>query len=167
VVEEIISWVEKAIDTVASWTTSVFGFSAEWPNAEQVVIKAFRAIGVAGAYVFDTLAARVGVVAVGVGKLIEGLGFLASRFKDTLKDIADTGAEAQFKKIAAASATLGASITDSGKKLEAWGQKQIDAFGTSPDQFNKWLDNALKPKQAGAAFGDAFKQGIQHGANPQ
>jgi hypothetical protein len=172
VIEEIITWVEKGIDQVAEWATEVFGFTAQWPGAEETVVKAFRAMGTAGAYAFDTLKAGAGYVLIGVGKIIQGVAPLADLFKGVFKGIADMGADAaralgladverQFREVGEAADRIAGRIGDAGKALESSGRGMVDSFGKSPEQFNKWLDKMLQPKKAAEEVMNQLNEGIQ------
>lgn len=171
-IETVVGWIEQGIDMLAEWTTGVFGFSSAWPKAETVVVAAFRAIGVAGAYTFDAIKAAIGGVAVGIGRLIKAIGDLTTFFKRALRDLTDSAAtvaqalgldetEAMFRKASAAVDNLGASIRAQGEEIEGWGQKQIDAFGQSAKQFNGWLDRMLQPKAAGEVVGKKIAEAIR------
>jgi hypothetical protein len=127
------------------------------PTIKEIVIGNFRLMGTAVAYVWDGIKAGAGGVAVVLGMLIEKFGEMTVKYKDTAKAIIDASADmaeavgldetaTKLRALGNNMENVGEKIKGAGQDMQKWGKKQIDNFGKSAEQFNKWLDDKLKPK---------------------
>lgn len=171
----VFDTVGGAVSGVVEWVKSLgaeFGATfGELPSIQDVVIGVWRAIGYAGSYMWDTLKAGAGFFAIGLGAVVEGAGTLVDTFKGAFKDIADMGADAadalgmdetaaKFRKIGGAADRIAASVKGAGADMQKWGTAAVDGFGNSAKQFDKWLDEAVKPKAAGQQAGQEIAKGM-------
>lgn len=157
--EAIGEAVSTAFASISDIGGDLFGWTAELPTIQEVIIATFRAIGTVAAYTWDVIKIGAAPVAVAIGALIEVLGQLLSAYRDTLGAIV-TQAKEMPTALKIASPLLGAlalvnpdKIAATGEKLEkigkgikTWGAGAVGSFGESAASFNKWLDNILVKK---------------------
>lgn len=156
---DIAVWVFEAIgeaigdvvDWVGELLGSLFGFAGEAPSIQQIVVDMFRTMGLAAAYVWDVIKAGAGIVAIGIGKVIETFGTLFEGIGEVVKGIADLAiAAGVFEESAARMKTAvdgwSGSIKGTGAGMVRWGEGTLNNFGKSADQFDAWLDKKLKGK---------------------
>lgn len=152
VVEQIVGWVEQAIDAVAGWATELLGFTAQWPSFRDVVIEAFRALGTAGAYAWDTLKAGAGALLVALGFVVEkGFAPITRAFRDLVgltAHLPDGMRPAWVDRLNGALANVDGTVAGLGQRMQDTGKGWISSFGDSATQFNGWLDKmAARQKQ--------------------
>jgi hypothetical protein len=119
--KEMIQWVQQ------------FGSSIgiTFPSVRDITIAVFRAIGVSGAYVWDTLKAGVGGFTVSLSFVVEAVGHVADAIARML-GLAETG------------------ITMTGRNMRNWGTQAVLSWGESAGAVNRYFDN-LRGRQAAAA----------------
>ena len=145
--EVLIGWFEEA----CTWVKE---FADEWLNLgdgamsiESVVLAVLKNVAMGLGYVWDTLKAGAGIVAVVVGAFVEGFGQIVVRFKDTVKGLLELAGElpdslggAMFRNAAGRVEEMGQKIQGAGKGLQAWGVGAVDAWGTSAGKIGSWFD---------------------------
>lgn len=168
------------IDTVDEWAASILGTANTTDGAGDQMFKVLRIVGKGFAYVWDTVKAGAGVVSWVAGKITQALGWVvkklaeviefAARLADALPDKikARIGLDG-WGRAAEVVKGFGADVQNVGKDMEAWGEKQIAAWGQSVGRVEEWfngveqrfrdrkaaLDREVKleqPKLAGAAM---------------
>ncbi|AMV30053.1 hypothetical protein VT84_37010 [Gemmata sp. SH-PL17] len=147
-IEEIVTWIEAAIDVLADWATELFGFTKEWPKAEQVIVNVFRAIGVAGANAWDVIRAGAGSVAIGIAKVMEALVALGDQFNGITEGLVQFAERnGIMNESLRGLKTFGDKWKEMGRtasqRMQAWGEEQFRTFGRTAEQFNKWLDDKI------------------------
>ena len=147
-IESIVGWVEAGIDAVSEWATEVFGFAKEWPKAEDVVVRVFRAIGTAGANAWDVIRAGTGFVAIGIGKIIEFLAVLGDQFAQITEGIVQFAERngimgESLRGLKEFSDKFRGMTKTAGQEMQKWGEEQFKTFGRTAEQFNKWLDTQI------------------------
>jgi uncharacterized protein YdcH (DUF465 family) len=171
---EIVDWVFTALgehlsefvgrldEATAGW----FDFIGPLPTIQEVVVGVFRVIGTAAAYVWDTIMAGMGYVAIGIGHLVENFGDLVSTFKGSAAEIISIGADmaeamgldetsAKLRGMADNVESVADSIKNISKGIKQAGASAVEDFGKSAVQFNNWLDNKLKKDKAAQVKGIA------------
>ncbi len=147
-IEEIVTWIEAAIDVLADWATELFGFTKEWPKAEPVIVNVFRAIGVAGANAWDVIRAGAGFVAIGIAKVMEALVALGDQFNGITEGLVQFAERnGIMNESLRGLKTFGDKWKEMGRtasqRMQAWGEEQFRTFGRTAEQFNKWLDDKI------------------------
>jgi hypothetical protein len=145
----LIGWVA---DGVAEFLAGMGLTSAQFPTIEQVIVNAFRTIGITGALVWDTLRSGAGVVAIAFGFIIEHTGGVVGAFR-ALVDLAGQLPEELrppgFERFQSAVAAADDKVRGFGRGVREWGQGAVTSWGQSVTQFNTWLDR-VTAKQATA-----------------
>lgn len=139
-VEELIVWIG---DLAEEW--GIMG--DEFPTIQEVITSAFRAIGKAGAYAFDTVAAAVGVLSIGLGFLVKGFSKVVDVFADVValaKELPDDLRPDWVDGMVQGVQRASQSIDRAGNGMMEWGKRQIDTFGDSAKRVDAWFDRLGK-----------------------
>ena len=152
---EVVDAVSGAVSAVAEWGAAVLGIGAKFPTVESVIIGAFEAIGKAGGYVFDNMARGIGLVAVGLGKLIEGTAGVADGFLSMAKAIPEDIRPKWAADLIAFGDAVTAKTKEIGGAVSEWGGQQMERnVGQTAEAVGRWFDR-LRQKMKGG--GDATK----------
>jgi hypothetical protein len=146
---EVRDLVLAIVDEVGNWIEATFGLTAELPSIRDVFFAVFRGIGTAGAFMWDTLKAGAGAVAVAFGFVIEQGGTMLSLFRqvtDLAKSLPEKFRPEGFDAFASAVAAADDQVKGWGARAQEWGRDAIAGWGNSARQFNDWLDR-LQNKQ--------------------
>jgi hypothetical protein len=152
-VGELFSWFGKLID---SW----FGFSEGAKSARDIVLNVFQAIGVAGAYVWDTMNAGAGAVTLVLGKIVLGVGFVVEAFSELValaKELPDVIKPAWVDKFADSCDRAQKAVKDTGRDMSAMGLAAINNFGKSADSVRKFFDGIRNGETAPKISGIKLK----------
>ncbi|QEL16556.1 DUF4175 domain-containing protein [Limnoglobus roseus] len=142
--DSFLSGVASIVDSIASWINETTGLGDTWITASDLIIGAFRGVGVAGAYVWDTLKAGAGVAAIAFALIPKALAFVVGAFKELI-NLADYIPSA-FKPTWLGDFQNGIEKTQSyiqkaGDDMTAWGVGAISSFGKSAAGVNEYFDN--------------------------
>lgn len=154
VISQIIDWISQAIEWLGQWIGETFKFAEGWGTVEEIVVGAFKLIGKAGAYAWDTIKAGVGAVANAIGFIVEkvftrvvdafhALVSLAKELPDAIRpdwvdDFVDGVGRARD------------AVKAGGVGLQDWGKRQIDQWGNSAKAVDEWFAKIGKKRVAEA-----------------
>ena len=132
------------------WAKEFLGLGVSSKTVEQQVTDSLRAIGVVGAYVFETLRAGVGVLAVALGFVIEALTDIGTKFNAMLATFKSI--PVKFRPDWMNGFLLGVQDVEIGSRkvsdeLKKWGMNATEGIGKLAQQVNNWFDKrANRPK---------------------
>ncbi len=151
-VEEAIHWVEQLAADISDW-------AGQMPSVRDVVVNVFRAIGTAGALVWDTLKAGAGAVAVVFGEVFKILYDIQRALIDLLKAIPKEFRPDWFDSFLSGMEIGTAKGRKFAENVSRWGQDAVTGWGNSAVQFNGWLDRMLarQKKHTGDVKADAME----------
>lgn len=127
--------------TIIDWVKGVVGAIGEWlahtgivlPSIRDIILTTFHAVGVAGAYVFDTIKAAVGGLSISFSPLVEAVGNTIDAFNEMAGN-----AKTHFGDI--------------GASMRTWGAGAVLTFGQSRRVVDDFFANLKKKKdEANAA----------------
>lgn len=106
----------------------------------------FRALGVAGAYYWDTVKVYYGAWGKALGFIAEGWGQIIRLMGKAIELGASLPGQTgkDFKAAAGVVSGWGEGIEQWGKGASAWGDRRFGEFGQSAAAVNKWFDNLGK-----------------------
>ncbi len=142
------TWISEAVDWLGEMAAEVGIFGGSWPTIEEVVTGVFRAIGIAGAYTWDTLKAGMGVFAVGVGFVVKALGAmidLFARVVATAKNLPANLKPAGLDRFIKGVEDARDGVRGSGSDIKKWGDDAIAGWGKSADKVRAWFDKPITP----------------------
>ena len=149
IVSEVFDAIGEVISVVGEWITELFGLQNVTMTVEEVVLGVWRAIGTGAAYVWDTIKAGAGVIAIVAGLIVEGFGYVVEAFKEVItlaKELPDSLRPDWLDAMIAGTERFEKSVKDTGKQMKKWGTGTFDNFGKSADQVGKWFDNRKDQK---------------------
>lgn len=123
VFQGVVAWIKSVVDAVKDWAAQT---GVQLPTIREVVLSVFQAIGVAGAYTWDTLKAGVGGLAFSMSYLVEAIGNVADAYN------ALSGVTTHF--------------ADAGVAVRNWARGAVTSFGQSATAVNQFFDNLRKKK---------------------
>lgn len=157
-----------AIKEVAGFLADLGGDLFDWvgelPTIQDVITAVFRAVGTAAALAWDVIKGGAGVVAFAAGVIIESFGNVVTVFKEVVslaKELPDRLRPQGLDNFIAGVERFDQGVTNTAQKLKDWGLGAMKGFGGSAEQFNKWLDRVLKPKEAAAKVGKGVIEGLE------
>lgn len=164
VFEAIADAIREVIDWFGELAGGMFDWAGEMPSIQEVVVNVFRFMGKAAATAWDVIKVGAGAVAEALGFMVEhSLGPVVKAFGSLVglaKELPDFIRPDWAVDMVAAVERADALVTGVGEKMQAWGKGTRENFGKSAEQFDKWLDNVLKPKEAGKEAGAAIMGGM-------
>lgn len=128
VFEMIVDAFKEAIKWVGEFAGSV---GIKFPTIREMVLNTFQAVGVAGAYAFDTLKAGAGGVAYAMSYLVEAVGNVTDAWNELANGITTHHA-------------------DAGAAIRRWGSDAMTSWGNSAGAVNRYFDT-LRRRQTEAA----------------
>ena len=150
VVGEAVSAIGEVISSVVAWVSEITGIGTTTEKIEDVVTGAWRAIGIAGAYCWDSIKAGVGAAAIAVGYLSEGVAELISVFADLaglMKELPDELRPTGLDGFIAETERVRDSVKNAGLDMQKWGASTFEKFGQSAEQVRRWFDEREKKKK--------------------
>jgi hypothetical protein len=169
VFEQIAVGVKMVVNGVGELVGDLFGFAGEMPTIQDAITGAFRFIGSAGAWAWDIIKVGAGGVAIAAATIVDGFSLVVKVFKDVVslaKELPEDLRPAGLDRFIAGVDKFDAGVKDTAVGLRAWGDKQFANFGKSAADFNRALDEALKPKEKGKELGKEMAQGIEEELEP-
>lgn len=153
-ITQVVDWISNAITSVIEWGKEVGILGNTFMSARDLILMVFRAIGKAGAYVWDTIKAGVGAVAIAIGfivekvftRLVDAFHSVASLAKELPDSIRPTWVNSFVDGVGRARDAVHAG----GVGMQRWGREQINAWGSSAAAVDRWFDN-LGSRRAEAA----------------
>lgn len=143
----------------------VFSFGGEMMSIEDIVTGAWKAIGIAAAYVWDVIKAGAGGVSFAMGTLVNVFADVSdayTSFLEKFKGSAVADMIPGFDKMVENSKKGNAILRKSGDEMKAWGKGTFDNFGKSADSVKAWFE---KRKNKGGEdmedLGDEFGKGLE------
>lgn len=173
---EVIDWIQNVAQSVADWITELLGLESVHVNFENVVKAILKSVAYYYGLVWDSVKAGAGVVALVAGKIVGAFGKVVDALSEVValaKRLPDEIRPDWVGKFADGVAEFGAATVKSGAELEAWGRKQIDAWGSSFKSIDEWfakLDGkkrafAAKPVEINYVAVGAFDKGSREAAS--
>lgn len=143
-----VSGVGDVLKMVGQWADSTFDLGVTTNSASQTMFAAFKVVGKAVAYVYDTIKLIAGAVAYVAGVVTEGFGIVVKVIGEAVNMLAELAKELPdairpdwIQGCADAVKGWGNSIANAGAGMQAWGRQAIAGWGTSAQQVGEWVDN--------------------------
>lgn len=177
VFEQLLKWFEIAVNWIKELGAEFGGIGESIPTIQEAITEFFRGFGKAAAYTWDVVKAGAGAFAWMAGKALQFIAPVVDAMKDIIKEIARLGFQVAvragnttlskfFAGIMFDADKLGAKMDATGKDLEKWGEGTFTNFGQSAEDFSKWLDEALKPKEAAKEVAKTLQDEIGEQLSP-
>lgn len=147
VVDEVLGLVEWVVQGVWDWAKATLGLGGEWMKIEDVIVTAFKFIGVAGAYAWDTLKAGAGGVAIAIGHVVKAFSELVGAFRriaELAKELPEAARPDWLNRFTAGVETFEAKTRGVGDTIIGWGKRQLEGFGSSARSVDAWFDKLFK-----------------------
>jgi hypothetical protein len=167
--EQVATGVRMVVDGIGEFLGGMFGVVGEMPTIQDAITGVWRAIGTTGAYAWDIIKVGAGAAAIAAATVVDGFSLVVKVFKDVVslaKELPEDLRPAGLDRFIAGVDKFDAGVKDTAVGLRAWGDKQFANFGKSAADFNRALDEALKPKEKGKELGKEMAQGIEEELEP-
>lgn len=142
-----LSGVADIIQQIDGWAQETLGLADTTKGAGDQMFGVLRMVGKGFAYVWDTVKAGAGVVAVVVGYIEQGFGTLVKAIGKAVEQLARLAEQLPesirpdwIGKAADAVKGWGDGIDQAGQKMVAWGKGAVMAWGDSAVAVDKWFD---------------------------
>lgn len=148
---EVFGAIGEVIQIVVDWVSELFNLGNVSMTVEEIVTGVWRAIGIGAAYVWDTIKAGAGAIAIVAGLIVEGFGYVVEAFKEVIslaKELPDSIRPDWVDDMIAGTERFERSVKKTGREMKKWGIGTFDNFGKSADDVRRWFDNRGKGKDA-------------------
>jgi hypothetical protein len=163
---EVFDAIGEVITLVVDWVSELFNLGSVTTTIEEVVTGVWKAIGIAGAYAWDTIKAGMGFVAIGAGLLVKGFSKLIDLFADlvgVLKELPENLRPDGLNEFIKGVEQVRDTVRDAGDGMMDWGKGAVDNFGKSADKVREWFE---KRKNKAKTPEEVKKAGPQAKAEP-
>jgi len=149
-VGEVLDAFSAVAQAAGEWIGETFAFAGEFPSIGEVITGVMKFVGVSGAYAWDVIKGGAGAVAVAVSYVITAFQKLVSAFADVLKfakELPEAVRPSWANDLGDGADAFAARIGRAAAETDAWGKRQLGAFGQSAVQVEAWFER-LKAKKA-------------------
>lgn len=167
--EQIATGVKMVVNGVGEFLGGMFGITGEMPTIQDAITGVWRAIGTTGAWAWDIIKFGAGAATVAASKLVEGFGLLVGAFKDVVglaKELPERLRPEGLDAFIAGVERFDKGVDGTAARMKAWGEGAMNGLGKSAADFNRALDDALKPKEKGKELGKEMADGIEEELEP-
>ena len=150
-VEDVFDGFLKLINQTMAWVGEIFGVSNAFTSMGEIVRAVFKGMAKAGAYVWDTIKAGVGAVAIAIGFIVEQVFTrLVDAFHSVVslaKELPDEIRPAWVDDFVDGVGRARDAVRNAGRGMQQWGRDQINAWGNSARAVDQWFDNLDNRRQ--------------------
>jgi hypothetical protein len=146
----VVDYVMEVINSIKGWLTEIGVLGNTTQEVREVVLQALKAIAIGFGYVWDTVKAGIGVVAIVVSYIIDGFKLVVDGFKSIVSLAKELPAHMRpdwLDGFIGGVDRFAAGIDDAATKTRKWGKDQVKAWGTSQMEIEKWFERFNKPKK--------------------
>lgn len=146
---EIFDGIGEIVSGIMDWVSSWSILENKSLSARNVILGVLKGVGIGLAYVYDTMKAGAGVVAIGISYLIDGFKMLTDGFAGVvslMKKLPDNLRPAGLDSFIDGVDEFAKGVDQASEKTKLWGERQIDAFGKSAESVRQWFDRFDKEK---------------------
>lgn len=156
--------VAGAFRDMKEWAADGFSWVGELPTIREVIVATFRATGVGAALAWDTIKSGAAVVSIAAGGIVKAFGEVIGAFRAVVslaEELPDEMIPDDLKAFISGVKGFEGDVDKVGQGMIDWGKKAALGWGNSAIEFDKWLDDAIKPKEKGAEAGKAFADAMK------
>lgn len=148
--DEVVALATEVAGWMGEQFTGLFGSTDQWMSIEEVITAVFKGIGIAGAYVWDTLKAGAGAVVYAVSFVVDAFAKLSEAFASVVelaKKLPDSVRPEWVDGMVEGTNRFAESVKGASEGMRTWGKNQIDQFGNSATRVNEWFDRLNEKKK--------------------
>lgn len=149
ILSEVFSAIGEVIEMFTSWIGEITGVGEITMSVADIVEGAWRLMATGAAYFYDILKVGAGVVSIAAGTIVKAFGGLVGVFKNVLdlaKKLPENMRPKFLNNMIDGVDRFAESVKATGDEMKNWGNNQIDNFGKSADDVNKWFDKRKEKK---------------------
>lgn len=141
--DEVISLIKDVAGGIGKWISETLGLKDTTVTAGGIVLGVLRGVGIALAYVWDTLKAGAGVVAYVTSFVVDGFGMVLKGLAavvDMARQLPGSVRPDWVGDLAEGLDATSAKVAIIGDGMRDWGKNAVNGFGNSADDVRAWFD---------------------------